>query len=1059
MQPEQTNPDVILCERPDPAALGDYERANYEAYLEFKGYGGEWQTQDPVPSKQEMCTHAYKRLVSSSSYEVKTFDNMGGHVTWCERKKMFRHFHDAKNVEKFTLGTDPEFRTYHEVINGFAHHKMFFDIDDESHSLNELQTNFIMNEIMVVFSNVFYDVIIDPSDLTLCSSSDPTKISYHIIIQGYYIVHFTDAQYFVEKLLERLPENLRKYIDTKVYASRHNFRLPYNHKVGSSRSKKIQHGATFLDAMITYTENCKRLTVRGRVLRKEIPDFTKFEIPEALHNEIKSIIPPEILDCFRVREIKGRFINFKRITASKCLFTDNVHDHDNTLYGVIFDFIVVLKCRHCKGHQKTCRLITETTDKLLAANGITRKAVKLTYIERQLADRRRILKYSGQTDTSVPLTAAHKTEYAGEKNIHGDYMKDYPTHDASGRPVKTLLIKAQMGAGKTQALLRYLSEIDPESTLMVSIRIAFTSEMGKVFDLTPYSDIEGPIDLTEHSKIIVQCESLYRVKPGTLSVLILDEIESIIPQMYSPTHKFAAQCWNILEHFISAADTVVCMDAGITQKTIDLIEHLRGPSHLIINKTIPYTQTHKITTNETAAVQKVLAILRDGGHVVAPMASCKLAKKLARLAEKEFPEKKIKLYTSETPERVKETEFANVNHYWNDYDLLIYTPVILAGISFTVRHYTHCVAFWYDASADVWACMQMLRRVRSIESGEYYHYVKETGQNHPDTPARVLDYITQNIQHSIDYYAPNVETSFYADGTIRYSDKPRFNTWLVYKARKNYSHNYFLKTLIRELKLIGGIVSPMLNEDEIATVVAPASPMSKLLKSIGDEIKEADYNGVLAARELTKDEYNHLKSVGTSISTDLYAIKKYLFRRFYKFDGTLTENHLKIYADEKFKCRYIRRRRLKRDVDAKTLLRVGLNFIVYDAATLDIDHINQLLKISRDIIAMEMLEVMGFELGDTKTISSKDLEAAIKRNHQKLESNYKKVLSEFGISKKTQLPSIDAKNYLSAMLQYINGKLKEQYGISMKSIDSRKNNYKLVDSFMENFGENWQIKE
>ena len=53
---------------------------------------------------------------------------------------------------------------------------------------------------------------------------------------------------------------------------------------------------------------------------------------------------------------------------------------------------------------------------------------------------------------------------------------------------------------------------------------------------------------------------------------------------------------------------------------------------------------------------------------------------------KQFPDIFIKIYSSDTPKKIKDLHFSNVNKYFIC-DVLIYTPTISAGISFEVDHF------------------------------------------------------------------------------------------------------------------------------------------------------------------------------------------------------------------------------------------------------------------------------------------------------------------------------------------------------------------------------------
>ena len=80
----------------------------------------------------------------------------------------------------------------------------------------------------------------------------------------------------------------------------------------------------------------------------------------------------------------------------------------------------------------------------------------------------------------------------------------------------TTYVISGMGSGKSTELVKILNLPEyrkPEARIVcLSFRISFTTEFSKKYNLVSYQDIQGPIDFADTPKIIVQVDSLFRIK-------------------------------------------------------------------------------------------------------------------------------------------------------------------------------------------------------------------------------------------------------------------------------------------------------------------------------------------------------------------------------------------------------------------------------------------------------------------------------------------------------------------------------------------------------------------
>ena len=993
--------------------------------------------------------HIERKILSKNElrglYTIQTYNESNitareGVIAWHSEKKYFRHFETHQNFINFIRGSDPVTCYWSEKIYSSQPQKLRIDYDSKDERIDPV---IIGDNIRALFQELYGHYLL-PWEVIMCDMSDETKQSLHIIIDGYYVINNIEAKHFAEKLKVRLCDK-GAGIDLQPYSKSAGLRAVLNSKCiegKPARTKLPPAGVEPINTLITYVHLCQPLQ---KIVPAQEKIITNINLTGDKLVEYVRAIPAQYTAGFEFREINGSFIHFTRIEPMKCFLSEEVHHRDNTLYGVVATGGIKLKCRHCSG----CLVIP--------------CEVKVKVINpRRNSDgkRKRIIAICEKRPIENELKSKTVYKYTGDKNQHGDMMNELPAGTQDGKIPGTVFVRAQMGVGKTSALRRFIDRTPPKSILAVSFRVSFTAGMCQKFGLTSYKMISGMMDAVKNPRIMVQCESLHRINPIPYDMLILDEVQSVLQQMFSHgTHRHIMRSWAILEHMIKSARIVVCMDAHIDQSTIDLITQIRGGSSILhINNAVPRMSRHKIIEKKSSAVAMIMSLLEQGQHVVVPSASCSLAEKIFAMAKKAYPQKSIKIYTSKTPEDIKAIDFADVNTSWAGHDLLIFTPTVLAGLSYTRCDYHVAVCLWNDNSVDIFGSLQMMGRVRDIATGIYYHYISERGAELPETPDTLLEYIIESYENFVREDGPEYDiVGFYEDGRVKINDSARFRAWLGVQARLNYSRNNFLEAFIRELKLTGGEVSLHVENEDLAR----DKLVNIQLRQVGEEISAAMAEAAAGARELNPDEYSEIISPEHVITDeDTAAIEKYNFRRFYKYERDITPGLLLKYGKLRLKCQYLRRKRLMiGGTEPEEGLRSVVNGVIA-AGNIDgvgVEHVKSMFSVERDKYAFLMMKIFGPPFDTTYVLTRAQLIEKLNLYQELLTRECTKICNIFGV-RTVAIPKIGDDDYVKRMLDFINGKLDSQYCIKVKATDNHRNNYVLSDSFTELFDQTLNIK-
>jgi len=250
------------------------------------------------------------------------------------------------------------------------------------------------------------------------------------------------------------------------------------------------------------------------------------------------------------------------------------------------------------------------------------------------------------------------------------------------------------------------------------------------------------------------------------------------------------------------------MDANITPRTCNLLQNIYNINDVVYHhNTYPSISNDKyyILFSFKIFVNILCDLLDDGAKIVIPINSLKKANILYEFLKIKYTNKKIKIYSSETDDYIKQNDLSDVNSNWVKYDIIMYTPCITAGISFEVKdHFDYLFGYFTNQSCDIYTLYQMLYRVRNLKQNQIYilfdvlHTCDMTVSDKKD--------IMEEIIYSYRYLY-NDTFNF----KIKYEDNQTINTineediffklWLDNTYIKNKSHYYILYEFIDLLKI------------------------------------------------------------------------------------------------------------------------------------------------------------------------------------------------------------------------------------------------------------------
>ena len=723
------------------------------------------------------------KLLQLESYSKADFNKLS--IIWDENPEngklgYFKAFSNSGDLWVYINNFPPDKRTFHEVIFNKDPQRIRFDIDvkDEkkvfidNYDISKLGINSNIsnhNAIIQYIRDIIYEKFIDcygkyikedlpgkvldksykDSIMMITESHNEDKYSYHIIITKHKLKNSAEVSLFVDKVIKILEEkdkNLADLIDRQIYNGHtKNFRLLTCCKANdTSRIKTISK------TNMNIVKNLDKGMIQSSYDRDHIIDFTYCEdvemicksdntssiITKVQEEHCKKVLAKKFPD-YKYSSTKSNILIYTRKYPSKCKICCRHHTQENA-YGWINNNILWWNCRR---------------------NTDTSKWLQIEVLEENKFD---MFNYLSMIKDEITNTNCEELDPLKKYKEKYDF-KEYARKEIDKFPTQydTLYVKAPMKLGKTKSLISHLrtDEIKQniKSICFISFRRTFTDEflpkfngprgLNKLYkgDLKDYRYIDGNITADANPFVMVQVDSFHRIR-SKYDMVILDESESIYDQFSSSKIDQLSMIVTNFSKVIKNAKKVILMDAYMTDITVELTNMIRGEKKSDIKFEINKFKNqglrsdkgqynYNIGYDENNFYSKIQKALRLGKKIVFMSNTRDKLKAYEKLISREFPHLNIQSYTA-LSDREDRKDLEDVNKYWLQYDIIMYSPTITAGISFEESHFDELFCSFSNMSCSVLSCIQMIGRVRDVKDKEitvllenYYCRCSITKQN------------------------------------------------------------------------------------------------------------------------------------------------------------------------------------------------------------------------------------------------------------------------------------------------------------------------------------------
>ena len=289
-------------------------------------------------------------------------------------------------------------------------------------------------------------------------------------------------------------------------------------------------------------------------------------------------------------------------------------------------------------------------------------------------------------------------------------------------PTPLALVKADLGAGKTERILKPLA-ISAAHAVAITHRVALVEDLCTRLRLTDYKTASKD-DLESCNALGLCLNSIMNPKFGDVlwrsqSVLV-DEVSAVVRECHNPAGtlaKNAKPTWERLIDLLKKATVACGVDADLsTRDVLELAKATGRPARVVVVR--PEPKPLAVNVGDFREIwQAILDCAQAGEPFRVATDSASQARKLEAAIAERFPHLRVMAIhaapgvATSGREDVKDA-LSDINRVAGSLDALIHSPVVESGVSLTVPRFVRTFGIFCGAVSPA-AFVQMLRRDRT----------------------------------------------------------------------------------------------------------------------------------------------------------------------------------------------------------------------------------------------------------------------------------------------------------------------------------------------------------
>jgi hypothetical protein len=461
---------------------------------------------------------------------------------------------------------------------------------------------------------------------------------------------------------------------------------------------------------------------------------------------------------------------------------------------------------------------------------------------------------------------------------------EYTSSNVYLQTSEVVAYQSNMCTGKTHCIPEVIQTLEQQynrsiRVLVVLFRVTLVTELvnkWKHLGFTSYQECDKYIHSSKYPRMIVQIDSLHKVT-GKFDLLILDEIESTVNHITSGHIKHFEPSYRNFITYCKKTPKVFCMDATLQDITVDTL--FKNSSVIKIKNTYQSYKKANVGFTHCKAhfIQMCISDLQQGKKIIIPSNSERFIVYLREVVHKTLPELRVGIKTAELGLDITTDD-------WDKYDLFMYSPTIIAGVSFDKPHFDKCYAYFTDRSCTGDLCAQQLIRARILKDNQYVIFTPKASDETSLSVTReqAEDYIIDIIKEG--------DNHLYTDGIVvdcheEQIEKNEYYYLLlssIIKRNLTAVNLYgYLKTLLEMHGMkCTNITIPIKNEEVVDSIIQ----LGTLFEESAKKVNKDKANEIINSRLLSKEEYEEVTRKPSNLITkeEKNSIIKTLFIQTYE---------------------------------------------------------------------------------------------------------------------------------------------------------------------------------
>lgn len=162
--------------------------------------------------------------------------------------KRYTVFTNHIQLYKYLFLIPPEQRCFFEILLPHMGRKMYFDIDMNKEELVKVMEDYEEEQFIATIRKAIKKVIpqiMDKGSILVFTSHSKKKLSYHIVIDGWYVQNFEECRVIFDRTVQHIPDEWEPFFDQTVYKKTQQFRMIWNHKYEKDNTKTLNRELSY----------------------------------------------------------------------------------------------------------------------------------------------------------------------------------------------------------------------------------------------------------------------------------------------------------------------------------------------------------------------------------------------------------------------------------------------------------------------------------------------------------------------------------------------------------------------------------------------------------------------------------------------------------------------------------------------------------------------------------------------------------------------------------------------------------------------------------------------